>query len=302
MQPAGTTPDDASYRTPDTPSGFFRTPGDVHVHVDGARNVEEVSALLRELGEPTEGENRFPGKFNHVLRFSGGPQREDMAFAQTYRYHTPGSAEKEKFDSFSTTWLGDEAELEPQAVMALARILGAIASEPGAVVELERVIGVLEPGDQWIEADPPLVADPLALDAPALGDFRRLMTSPVEIHHSIDVPKVLTTGEEIPQLPVQQLPVWPNLGGWFLFDKGTSWSYRSSEFVGRTGEYHYAACVGQRRVFDYLEQLGQPYTLHTLVEQVLGIWRGGEQPPDDRLAVPALGEWEMSCPAHGTSG
>ena len=72
-------------------------------------------------------------------------------------------------------------------------------------------------------------------------------------------------------MSVDELPTWPNLGGWFLFDKGEFWSYRSSEFVGRTGEYHYAATMGQKRLSDHLEAYGHEYEMRTLVEQVLGI-------------------------------
>jgi hypothetical protein len=292
--------DASAYRTAGTPSGFFRTPGDFHVHVDGARNLEELFNILSELGAPAEdGKATFPGKFNRVLRFAGGPQRDDRAFAETYRCHTPGSVQKEAFHSFSTIRLGSGTDLESDAVVALRRVLDSVSAQPEAVVELERVIGVLELGGAWDEADPPRIADPAALDSPILSDFRRLTTSPIEIHHSIDIPKNADTGTEKPTVSVDQLPIWPNLGGWFLFDHGECWSFRSSQFVGRTADYHYLSCVGQRRLAEYLAELGYPYALRTLVEQVLGIWRGGEQPEDVRQSIPALGDWEMSCPANG---
>ena len=195
-------------------------------------------------------------------------------------------------------WLGAGSDLEPDAVEALNRILHAMKDWSGAVVELERVIGVLQPGGSWLEAEPVRIADPDALGTEPLQSFHRLATSPIEIHHSIDVPKSdRLIGE--PVLAVDQLPTWPNLGGWFLFDKGESWSYRSSEFVDRSGEYRYAASVGQKRLLEFLSGLGCSYELHALVEQVLGIWRGGNQRSDDRSSVPALGEWEMSCPQNG---
>jgi hypothetical protein len=290
----------ASYRSAGTPPGFFRTPGDFHVHIDGARNFAQLFDLLSELGAPAEDGNRqFPGKFNHILRFAGGPQRDDRAFAETYRCHTPGSVQKEAFDSFSTIRLGSGTELESDAVAVLRQVLDSVSAQSDAVVELERVIGVLELGGGWDEAEPPRIADPTALDSPVLSDFRRLTTSPIEIHHSIDIPKNASTGKEEPPVSVDQLPVWPNLGGWFLFDHGDYWSFRSSEFVGRTADYHYAASVGQRRLAEYLAELECSHDLRTLVEQVLGIWRGGEQPKDARESIPALGEWEMSCPANG---
>jgi hypothetical protein len=285
------------YRTPGTPRGYFRTPGDIHVHIDGGRNVEEILDLLHELGEPDDdtGCPAFPAKFNRISRFAGGPQRDDKAFAETYRHHTPGSVQKEDFGSFSTIWLGNDADLDASAVPALRKILDTIAEQRGAVVELERVIAVLDTTGQWEEADPPRVADPRMLEASELRAFPRLTTSTIEIHHSVDLPKRGAS----PVLSVDELPTWPHLGGWFLFDKGDFWSYRSSEFVGRTGEYHYAAAMGQKRLSDHLEASGHEYEMRTLVEQVLGIWRGGIHPRDDRHSIPALGEWELSCPPGG---
>ena len=290
---------DGSYRTADTPSGFFRTPGDIHAHIDGGRNVDDIVALLQDLGQSSDEYARFPGKFNRISRFAGGPQRDDKAFAETYRYHTPGSAQKEDFDSFSTIWLGSGGDIDGDAVPALQRILEVIRDQPNAVVELERVIGILDTNGNWREADPPRIADPRTLEGPEFRDRPRLTTSTIEIHHSVDIPKRAGESAEEPGLSVDQLPTWPHLGGWFLFDKGDRWSYRSSEFVGQNGEYHYAASAGQRRLSDHLEQFGEPYELHTLVEQVLGIWRGGSRPRDDRFSLPALGAWELECPADG---
>ena len=127
------------------------------MHIDGGRNVEEILDLLHELGEPDDATEcpAFPAKFNRISRFAGGPQRDDKAFAETYRHHTPGSVQKEDFDSFSTIWLGNDADLDPSAVPALRKILDTIAEQRGAVVELERVIAVLDTDGRWQEADPP---------------------------------------------------------------------------------------------------------------------------------------------------
>ena len=121
----------ASYRTAGTPPGFFRTPGDFHVHVDGARNLEQLAEVLNDLGaRAADGHGRFPGKFNHIRRFAGGPQRDDRAFAETYRCHTPGSVRKEAFDSFSTIRLGSGTELESDAVIVLRRVLDSVSRSP----------------------------------------------------------------------------------------------------------------------------------------------------------------------------
>ncbi len=289
-----------SYRSARTALGAFRVPGDIHVHIDGGSNTAAIFETLVDLeGASEDGPARFPMKFNRILRYSGGPQREDRAFAQTYRYHTPGTGPREVFDTFTTMRLTNGSDLEVDGVDSLTRILVAMTDWSGAVVELERVIGVLQPGGTWQEASPVRIPDPDALRSGPLQDFHRLATSPIEIHHSIDFPKSEDPADGSALLTVDRLPTWPNLGGWFLFDKGESWSYRSSEFVDRSGEYRYAASVGQKRLLHFLMDLGYSYELHTLVEQVLGIWRGGRQPSDDRSSVPALGEWEMSCPPNG---
>jgi hypothetical protein len=289
----------AVYRTPGIPSGHFRRPGDIHVHIDGARNTDELFDLLKDLGEGPGSVDHFPGKFNRITRFAGGPQREDKAFAETYRHHTPGSVQQERFDSFSTIWLGSGEDLDASAVHALRRILDVVSEEPHAVVELERVIGVLDTAGRWTEARPPRIADPRSLSTSELESSPRLATSTIEIHHSVDVPKNGDADDVEPPFSVEELPTWPHLGGWFLFDKGRFWSFRSSEFVGRTGEFHYAARAGQRRLFEHLESSGSPYELHTLVEQVLGIWRGRVSPSEGRASLPALAGWELSCPPDG---
>jgi class 3 adenylate cyclase len=290
----------ASYRSPETPGGAFRVPGDIHVHIDGGSNAHAVFQTLRALeGRARKGPPRFPMKFNAILRSAAGPQRDETAFVQTYRYHTPGVGERESFDTFSTMWLGSGSDLEPDAIGALIAILEELPQWPGAVVELERVIGVLKPGGSWEDADPPRIADPDAFDTGPLGGFPRLATSPIEIHHAIDFPKKGGTRNGAPVLGVDDLPTWQNLGGWFLFDRGHEWSYRSSEFVDRAGEYRYAACAGQKRLLESLRGFDCHYELHTLAEQVLGIWRGTSGPSEEKSTVPALGEWEMSCPAGG---
>ncbi len=247
------------------------------------------------MGEGATGQ--FPAKLDHVLSFSGGPQRDDWAFAETYRGHTPGSADREVFDSFSTVRLASGAELRAGAIAVVERLLEFVADQPGAVVELERVVGVLESGGVWRDANPPLIANPTALSAEVLQDFERRPSSPIEIHHSIDIPKSSESRELDCVVTIDQLPTWPNLGGWFLFEHGEFWSFRSSEFARGMDEYHYAASLGQRRLEEFLADLGCPHELRTLVEHVLGIWRGGEQPRDPVLSMPALGEWEMSCPS-----
>jgi class 3 adenylate cyclase len=288
------------YRSPGTPRGAFRQPGDIHVHIDGGSNALAIYDTLSDYeGKAGKGQPRFPMKFDAIKRFAAGPQRDDRAFVQTYRFHTPGVGEQESFNTFSTMRLGSGSDLEPEAIDVLRAILTELPDWPGAVVELERVMGILEPGGVWEDADPPRIADPDAFDSDPLRGFPRLATSPIEIHHAIDFPKRRGTRNGAPILGVDELPTWPNLGGWFLFEKDNVWSFRSSEFLDRSGEFRYASHDSQKRLLDALSGIGCDYKLHTLAEQVLGIWRGGSAGSEEKRTVPALGDWEKSCPPGG---
>ena len=217
-----------------------------------------------------------PRKYNHILRFTGGPQREDKAFAETYRYHTPGSLQKEAFDSFSTILLGAGSELGPDAVQTLATVLEAISDQPQAVVELERVIGVLEAGGVWHEADLARVPEPTSLHAPELAPFRRLRPAAASRSTTPSTsPRIWRRWtNRCPSIRCPPGPIW--VAGSCSTREPPGPTDPASSSIGRLNTT--TRCVGQRRLTEHLEALGLDYTLRTLVELVLGIWRGGPQP------------------------
>ena len=284
-----------TYRSPEAPPGFFRKPGEIHAHVDGAPHVDHIVDLVRTLSERPPDSRPFPGKFDRIIRAEKGPQRADERFFDTYEIHTPGLAQQESFKSFATVWLGDASTLDDVAVDTLLEIIESISDQPGAVVELEYVIGTIE-GGHW-EGREPVAYPKTTLGDLRLSRFQRLTTYPVEIHHSIDVEKTEGEGHDQPERIISDLKTWPDFGGWFIFDKGHSWSYRSSQFAGWSSDYRYEARVGYKRLTEYFNDQGTPYCMHTIVEQVLAIWRGGQQTKrGGGLSIPELGDWERSCP------
>jgi TIR domain len=279
-------PDIGSQRTQ---PGDFRKLGAFHVHIDGDDQAH-IESLLGELG-PT-----FTSKVNRVTGEPvRGPQRDDPDFDETYRYHTPGSLGNEEFSVFSTTMLGVDSKLSPEAIDALKHIITVVTRKAGPVVELERVVATIDKDGVWAEVD--LISDPTNLwKLSDECDYPRLSTFPIEIHHAIDIPK---EGSLPPLNLAEDIPKGSNIGGWFLFEKETTWSYRSNQFADWSDYEHYAK-DGDARLRKFLAELrerGVEATLRTLVEQVLGIWRRDDElRRTDFKSVPDLARWEMTCP------
>jgi hypothetical protein len=285
---AGTLPvSKATYRDRRATPGLFRVPGSFHVHIDG--DLPRMQALVPSL---SANDPPFPGKFNCIAASTDGPQRTLDEFRETYRHHTPGSGGREVFGAFSTTWLGKGSELSPEAVDALEQIVSAVVPNRGPVVELERVVGILNESGVWEPAEPQLIPTPTALES--LADrYHRRSTFPIEIHHAIDIPRIHRPSS--PPLSIKQMPSGLKVGGWFLFDKLDTWSYRSSQFADWS-DYSYVAREGNLRVRKFVSDQCLSGTVHTLVEQVLGIWRFTDESDEgDSNAVPDLARWERSC-------
>jgi hypothetical protein len=269
--------------------GDFRKLGTFHVHIDGDDQAH-IENLIKGLG------SKFPSKVNRITGEPvPGPQREDPNFDETYRYHTPGTLEDEDFSVFSTTMLGAGSKLSPDAIETLKRIITVATRRPGPVVELERVVAIIDEDGVWTEVE--LISDPPDLwKLSDECDYPRLNTFPIEIHHAIDIPKQ----SSIPPLDLtKDMPKGPNIGGWFLFEKQNTWAYRSNQFADWSDYEHYAK-DGDTRLRKFLVELrerGVEATLRTLVEQVLGIWRRDDElRRKDFKSVPDLARWEMGCP------
>jgi hypothetical protein len=269
--------------------GDFRKLGTFHVHIDGD-DQERIESLIGELAP------RFSSKINLVAgKPVPGPQRDDPEFDETYRYHTPSSADDERFSVFSTTMLGAGSKLSAEAIDALRHIVTVVTRKAGPVVELERVVATIDENGAWAEVE--LISDPPDLwKLSDECDYPRLSTFPIEIHHAIDIPKK----DSIPPLDlIEDMPKWSNIGGWLVFEKEDAWAYRSNQFADWSDYEHYAK-EGDARLRMFvagLRERGTAAKLRTLVEQVLGIWRRDDQlRRKDFKSVSDLARWEMSCP------
>lgn len=269
----------------------------MHVHID-AGGLPELMPRLRSLIVGLE-ERGFLGKVNSITRAIEGPQRSDAAFVETYRHHTPGPNAWEQFEVFSTSSFGECSQPTDQALDVLKDILDQFAGDRGAVVEVERVAATISTAGEWNQALPALVP---SINDEQLG-WPRSNTYPIEIHHAFDIRK--DQGTSAPPIDIQQLlldttELGLELGGWFLFDKGTEWSYRSSQFCSYD-DYKDTAQESHAQLQRHLSKVVREWKLWALVEQVMGVWKTGRAHHIDRavLTVPQIARWEKMCPADG---
>ena len=63
------------------------------------------------------------------------------------------------------------------------------------------------------------------------------------------------------------------VGGWFLFEKTHSWSYRSNGFF----EIEESQVIGREQnqllAFFFQKKINGAYRLRTLIERVWGVWK-----------------------------
>jgi hypothetical protein len=253
--------------------------------------VTQIVTFLQDRG--------FLGKLNEISKAASGPQRYDEDFRETYAIHTPGEGSQERFEIFSTTSFGERDEIGEDIIHALKHILRELSGTRGVIVEVERALATITEQGQWI-ATPNLLIP--TIDDQKVGTLRS-RTHPIEIHHALDVAKLGTETE--PPISIEEVLRAANelgvkFGGWFLFDKGSAWSYRSSAFTGyddykeEAQEYHFLlAKYLERR----LANAGREYKLWTLIEQILGIWNTGRRVSSREgvLSIAGLAEWEKSC-------
>src|SRR5919205_834468 len=122
------------------PSGYFSQPNTIHVHVDGGAADQLIQAIVASLN----GGGALTKKTS-IQDFIAGPQRGDPNFEDTYSSHTPKTDGREYLEYFSTTLFGNWEK----TVTNLRLLLGTLKSQPGMVVEVERVVGKIEDAVQW---------------------------------------------------------------------------------------------------------------------------------------------------------
>lgn len=280
------------------PSGYFNRIDTVHVHVDGGGESEPVENIVNQLREQGS-----QGKTTPITHFVDGPQRRQAWASTTYESHTPGSTRRESLEYFSTSLLASDLQDMQTASQRLSGILTMLFEQqaslpPGIVVEAERVIAQGEEQIVWSKGTD---YESLFIHSPDVG-FERSRTADIEIHYAFDIPK---TGKWQQTAPIQleelrnecsRMGIY--VGGWFFFQKGNKWAYRSNQFAREPAKRE----VQEQRdkLNEYLSrkgrELGFECRVRALIEQVLGVWRTPLRKVDQELtkSPSQLAQWEAS--------
>lgn len=250
------------YRSPGLEAGALNRIGLPHVHIDGARDQALVLEIVKELEAKGD-----LGKFNLVIQSVAGKQRAELP--EVYESHTPMLEGQEALDFFSSNIVQDRND----AIQCVNLIGEKIKNIPGCIVELEQVVGWYGPkGWEWIES-----GDEMEPINPEEVDFKPQPTWSYELHHGFNLPK------DSDKPPVELVVLRDDcekagitLGGWFVFDKGKEWAYRSNSF-SESADIRTVVEQEQASLNVILAQYGKDTKARTLVERVLGIWHSQGQ-------------------------
>ncbi len=246
------------YRSPGLEHGALNTIGLPHIHIDGAKDEELVFSVVREF----EARGNL-GKFNQIADSVAGGQR--AVLPEVYESHTPAIDGEETLAFFSSNLLKDRAD----ALTAVNEISAKIKDTPGAIVEVEQTIGRLDArGWDWIKEGEEIAP----IEQTEVGSPLQ-ETWPYEIHHGFNVPK---NAADLP-ISLEQLrddceAAGIVIGGWFVFDRGDTWAYRSNSF-SQADDVRAVVEKEQAALNAVLAESGQDIQARTFVERVLGIWQ-----------------------------
>jgi hypothetical protein len=245
------------YRSRGLSAGALNKMGTAHVHIDGANSQELVLGIVKQLARRGN-----LGKMNYVVDFVAGPQR--LAEKETYAAHTPGAVEEE-LDFFSSTLVHDRRD----AIAVINSIARSLRDTRGVIIELEQVAGWADRGCWQDEISPEQKMEPIRQGETLLAPKSSL---PFEIHHGFDVKK----SKSKPMVSLPKLLRFcrrhdMSVGGWFVFDKGTHWAYRSNAFCRERGLIGLVEKQNQL-LNEFLGEVGADASVRTLVERTLGIF------------------------------
>ena len=236
-------------RSPRGVAGLSHRIGSIHLHVDGAQArvfVEDLVSRHAKAGRDAE--------LAWVVRAVPGPQRDEMVMRDVYGLHDPG-----ELDFFSTTQLHAGPALPTQAQrralsLEVHEILCDLHSHgpnmTGAVIELERVVGIVdELGNAEMAPELEMRGTSATIETlPALQFFAPFNTrepkppglAKYELHFSLDLPKAPGSAErppvELEDLVALAGKAGVEAGGWFLFHDEQRWAYRSNAFLPSVSE------------------------------------------------------------------
>ena len=264
-------------------SYFLRQPAEgekssvFHNHIDA-----KTHPLLQEIVKKIEAESvEFQNKIYPVGYLALGPQMLDPRFASTYQalpnFHPIHHAANE---AFSTGKMGNDGFNYSQVLTTLQ----AASQYPncGIMTEIEEDIF----GQSFDEKGNAIVTldrgnTPYAVDWARLPGWKEKLIENLprfELHHGFDIVKF--SGEKVPPIDVELLSAAASLegfntGGWFIFNKGTHWAYRSNEFSND----EYIDCIETLKIQAYRLRsivanflLERPFTSSCSLEKVHAIW------------------------------
>jgi len=289
-----------NFRSKAARSGYFREPGTIHAHIDagGQHLIRKVDQIVRELDA-----RHLRSKSNTIVDSFKSSHGKHQDFAETYRNHSPGRR-GEEFSVFSTTKFQNPKRIAEHVRYILSRL----SRNPRVVVEVERVLSLSKNGE-WKKPHDLIPS----IDDADVG-YEALYTQPLEIHLAFDLSKKRYSRKSKPLLSAREICRETDyrglrVGEWFVFDKGTHWSYRSSQFLEIDGyeeiakDYHMLLGECLKRIFR------ETILSWTLVEQILGLWKTHWSRPityvsnkvnkrtrrfGPELTLPQLGKWEQS--------
>jgi class 3 adenylate cyclase len=292
------------FRSKQAAIGHFRKTGTVHAHIDagGHHLIERVKTMARDLDA-----SGFPSKCNSIMDSFQGSYRQHEDFRLTYANHTPWAQNAEQFDVFSTTSFQNGKW--GQVASTLKLILEKFSDIHGVVVEVEKVLGVIVKNGTWKR---PLSLIP-SINETEVG-YEALSTHPLEIHMAFDLAKERWTLNGEPSISLEKVcreteQRGLKVGEWFLFDKDTHWSFRSSRFLEIDGFEEIARDCHILMQECLREMFAEEIRSWTLVEQILGLWKTQISRPikyrkgkggkivrqfGTELTLPQLGMWEQS--------
>lgn len=293
--------------SPEGSGGLCHRIGSIHLHVDGAQARMFIEGLVERHRR-----SLLDAELAWVVRAEKAPQSEEKLMRSVYSLHDPG-----ELDFFSTTHLHPGPELPTQVqrrVMALethdilCELHGLGDAVGGAVVELERVVGVVGvDGNVLMASELEMRGTCASLETQQAMQlfvpFNTLDQKPAslgkyELHFSIDVDKTPETSMR-PPVALEDLRALAQTagveqGGWFLFHDERRWAYRSNAFVSSISKM--ALSLRWQRLRKQLSDSPNPALqvarLRLVAEEALAVWRAPLMLRDGYRTVSELISWE----------
>lgn len=207
------------FRSAQFATGMGRRPGSLHFHVDcgdASGNEEFLLDLARHFAALG-----WPSKLTRISKAIAGPHSRDPIFESDYMEHTPDILSKENtFSAYSTTIMRKECSDQKEVMVAYdyalpeLRNLFAGHKDNSTAFEIERVSCEIKNGST-------------VLAKPIVMDFQNVIRK-FEIHHFVDLHVNHDGSNSIWEFFCRNSPV--EVGGWFLFSKEETQSFRSVKF------------------------------------------------------------------------